>query len=137
MASRWHILIALVVVIVLGLAAKNYTGPGHWWVNDWGPASVAYVVFFMLVVFFIFPRPSAATRIAVIVFLVTCLLEVLQLWQPAWLQTFRSSTPGAALLGTTFSLWDFPAYAVGAILGWFLLRWLSGDPKPDANSSRR
>jgi hypothetical protein len=128
MVSRWRIVLALAVVTVIGLAAKNYTGPAHGWINDYGPASAAYVVFFMLVAYFVFPRPSAATRIAVVVLLATCILEVLQLWRPAWLQALRSSTLGAALLGTTFSPWDFPAYVVGSILGWSLLRWLSPGP---------
>jgi hypothetical protein len=117
--------LALVLVTAFGLAAKLYSGPGRWWVNDWGPASVAYVVFFMLAVFVFVPRRSAATAIAVGVCAATCLIEFLQLWKPPWLQEIRSSLMGAGLLGTSFSWRDFPAYFVGAFLGWLLLRWIA------------
>jgi hypothetical protein len=131
MASRLHIVIAVVVVTALGIAAKNHSGPAQWWVNDWGPASVAYVVFFMLLAFLVFPRRSAATPIAIAVVLATCFVEVLQLWHPEWLEDLRSSVLGATLLGTSFSLWDFPAYIVGGIVGWFFLRWLATDRGSD------
>ena len=83
--------------------------------NNFGPASVAYVAFFMLAAFLVVPRRSAATRIAVGVLLVTYILEFLQLWHPPRLQAIRSTFLGASLLGTSFSWWDFAAYVVG---GW-------------------
>jgi hypothetical protein len=88
---------------------------------------VAYVVFFMLAAFVIVPRGKAATPIAVGVCAGTCLIEFVQLWQPPWLQNIRSCLLGAALLGTSFSWWDFPAYFVGAFLGWLLLRWIAAE----------
>jgi hypothetical protein len=122
--SRVRILFILFLVTAFGLAAKFYTGPGRWWVNDWGPASVAYVIFFMLLAVLAVPRRSAITPIAVIVCAATCALEFLQLWQPSWLQAIRSTLIGGSLLGTTFSWWDFPAYVVGCVAGWYLLRCL-------------
>jgi hypothetical protein len=121
---RLRIILALLAVTALGLAAKSYSGPGHWWVNDWGPASVAYELFFMLLAFLVVPRRGAITPIAVGVCAATCVLEVLQLWQPPWLQAVRSHVLGRALLGTSFSWWDMPAYVIGCTLGWFLLRAL-------------
>lgn len=125
MVMRTRILAALLAVTLFGLAMKFYPGPGRWWVNYWGPASVAYEIFFMLLVFLVVPRRRAATPIAVGVCTATCLLEGLQLWQPPWLQAVRSTFLGGALLGDTFSWWDLPAYPVGCLLGWFLLRWLA------------
>jgi hypothetical protein len=117
--------LALLAVTALGLAAKFYPGPGAWWVNDWGPASVAYEIFFMLLAFLVVPRRAAITPIAVGVCATTCVLEVLQLWRPLWLQAVREETfLGGALLGTSFSWWDLPAYPIGCILGWFLLHGL-------------
>ena len=123
-ALRLRIVVTMIAVATFGLAAKLYPGPGRWWVNNWGPASVAYVVFFMLAAFFVVPRRELATRIAVGVLLVTCGLEFLQLWHPPWLQGIRSTFLGASLLGTSFSWWDFPAYVVGAVVGCVVLRWL-------------
>jgi hypothetical protein len=123
---RLRVVLALLVVGVLGFAAKLYPGPAQWWVNNWGPASVAYEVFFMLLVFLVVPRRGAITPIALAVCATTCALEFLQLWQPAWLQAFRSTPFGGSVLGTSFSWWDLPAYPVGCLLGWFVLRWLAG-----------
>lgn len=123
---RVRIVLALLVVTGLGFAAKLYPGPGRWWVNDWGPASVAYEVFFMLLAFLMVPRREAITPIAVGVCLATCAGEFLQLWQPPWLGAVRSTFLGGALLGNSFSWWDLPAYPVGCLAGWFLLRWLCG-----------
>lgn len=123
---RLRIILALPAVTALGLAMKFYRGPGDWWVNNWGPASVAYEIFFMLLVFLIVPRRGAITPIAVGVCAATCVLEVLQLWQPPWLQAVRSRFLGKMLLGDSFSWWDLPAYAIGCILGWLLLHWLLG-----------
>ena len=122
---RLRILAALLVVTALGFTAKRYPGPGRWWVNNWGPASVAYELFFMLLAFLVVPRRRAITPIAIGVCTATCVLEFLQLWKPPWLQAIRSTFLGAALLGNVFSWWDLPAYAVGCLLGWCLLRWLS------------
>ncbi len=121
---RWRIVLALLAVTAFGLAMKLYAGPGRWWVNNWGPASVAYEMFFMLLVFLVVPRRNAITPIAVGVCVVTCVLEALQLWQPPWLQAVRSTFVGGALLGNDFSWWDYPAYPIGCLLGWFLLRGL-------------
>ena len=64
-------------------------------------------------------------RIAVGVLLATCVLEFLQLWHPPWLQVMRSTFLGESLFGTSFSWWDFPAYVVGAVVGWIVLRRLA------------
>jgi hypothetical protein len=58
------------------------------------------------------------------VFSITCVLEFMQLWHPPVLQQFRATFLGRMLIGTTFSWWDFPHYAVGCLLGWFWLRQL-------------
>jgi hypothetical protein len=137
MTVRIRLLFMLLLVAAFGLGAKLYPGPGRWWVNNWGPASVAYVVFFMLLAAELAPRRSAAAPIAAAVLVATCALEFLQLWHPPWLTALRSPFVGASLLGTSFSWWDFPAYVVGALLGWALLQWLTApnaqSPGPSVN----
>jgi len=124
---RYHTAIAVWIVIFVGLSAKFYTGSAREFVNDWGPASVAYELFFMLLAFFWVPRSSAILPIAVTVCLMTCCVECFQLWQPPWLQALRSTVGGKILLGHQFSWWDFPAYPIGCACGWLLLHWIVRD----------
>jgi hypothetical protein len=73
----------------------------------------------------IFPKKKLVNKIPLWVFVITCALEVLQLWHPKFLETIRSYFIGAALIGTTFSWWDFPHYAIGCYLGWLWIIWLN------------
>jgi hypothetical protein len=118
---RWPIVLSLCIITPVGLACKVYTGLGGWWFNDYG-GGVAYEIFWCLVLFFFWPKKKDAAKIAVGVFIVTCLLETLQLWHPPLLQQIRSTFLGKALLGTTFVWWDFPHYILGCFIGWL---WIS------------
>ena len=122
--ARTRILVLIFVVLVFGFSAKLYRGPADRWINNWGPASVAYVVFFMLLVFLVTPTRRAILPITVGVLTMTCALEFLQQWHPWWLQAARSTLIGAGFLGTTFSWCDFPAYFVGAAVGVGILHQL-------------
>jgi hypothetical protein len=114
---------SLFVVTPLGFGFKLYNGPAQWWFNDYG-AGLLYEIFWILIVFLIFPKERLVLKIPVWVFIITCVLEILQLWNPLVLQAIRSSFIGRALIGTTFSWWDFVHYAVGCFIGWLWLRWL-------------
>ncbi|MFP4030557.1 MAG: DUF2809 domain-containing protein [Desulfococcaceae bacterium] len=127
-------MISLAALIPAGLATKSANGPGlaGWIHNHLG--GLLYVTFFCLLFFPLFPRARIAT-LAGGVLAATCLLEFLQLWQPPFLTAIRGTTPGAMLLGTTFSPADFPHYLAGAILGGFWVHWLDrlgGDGKRDS-----
>ena len=80
-----------------------------------------YVIFWCLVLLFVWPHPESTTRIAVCVLVITCVLEVAQLWHPRILEQARSIFLGRALIGTSFDWWDFPHYFVGCLLGW---KWM-------------
>lgn len=108
--------LSLVAVTAAGFVAKSYNGPASVWVND-SLAGLFYVVFWCLLASLVFPR-AGARRIAVVVLVVTSLLELAQLWQPPFLVWLRSGYAGRALLGHMFSPWDFPYYAAGAAIGW-------------------
>lgn len=112
---------SLCVITPLGFWFKVYDGPGRWWFNDYG-GGVAYEIFWCLVVFFFWPKKKGAAKIALCVFVITCVLETLQLWHPSFLQQIRVTFLGKALLGTTFVWWDFPHYALGSFIGWL---WMS------------
>jgi hypothetical protein len=108
----------LAVLIPAGIGTKLYTGPAADWVNA-SLGGVLYVVFWTLLVLLLRPR-WPPLRAALGVLLVTCALEVLQLWHPAWLAPVRAGFIGHALLGNTFAWLDFPHYVAGAVLGWSL-----------------
>lgn len=114
-------LISLLMVIPLGFLFKFYSGPGDRWLNNYA-AGVLYEIFWCLAAFWVVPRRRAISLIPLWVFGITCALEILQLWNPPILQFLRSSLAGRLLLGTKFSWWDFPHYAVGCVIGWFWLR---------------
>lgn len=122
---RGYTTLAVIVVTILGLTAKYYRGPGQSFVNHWGPASVAYEVFFMLLAYIVVPRRGAITPVAVTVCLATITLEFLQLWHPFWLEALRSTFLGQMILGHHFSWLDLPAYPIGCMLGWLLLHALT------------
>jgi hypothetical protein len=116
---QWTALFAsLGLLIPLGLATKLVNGPGlPGWIHD-HLGGTFYVTFFCLVFSPIFPR-TRPWILAGGVLAATGLLECLQLWRPPFLEAARRTTPGALLLGTTFSPADFPPYFLGAILGGF------------------
>ena len=109
------------VVIALGLACKLYSGPAATFVNNFGPASVAYEWLWMLLAFIVWPERKWIVRIAVVVFVATCLIEFLQLWKHGTLETVRATFLGKMVLGNSFSWWDFPAYLVGCLSGYWIL----------------
>ena len=119
--KQWT-LIALVFITPLGFYSKFYTGPASGWVNN-SLGGVLYVIFWSLVFSLLLMR-SRPWKIAASVFLVTCALEVLQLWHPPFLETIRSTFIGATLLGNSFSWLDLVHYLAGAALGFLILTGL-------------
>ena len=117
---RLLLVLLLIVIVPLGFYTKFYGGPGHAWVNN-TLGGFIYEVFWCLVVAFLLPGLKPL-RIAVYVFSVTCLLEVLQLWHPGFLEYLRSFFIGRTILGSAFSWMDFPYYAAGSATGWYILR---------------
>ena len=118
---RCLIMIASLIVTALGIIAKFYSGWGSQWVNN-NLAGIWYEMFWCLFGFLFFFSHRAIIAIPIWVFLITCLLEFLQLWHPPILELIRSHLLGRFLIGTTFSWWDFPYYVVGCFLGWWVLR---------------
>jgi hypothetical protein len=132
---RQWLLLALAVVVPLGFATKLYRGPAEAWVRG-SAGGVLYVLFWCLLVVLLWPR-LGAWRVAAGVLAVTSALEFLQLWHPPFLQGFRSTFLGHALIGSSFSWLDFPHYAAGALLSVLVIgRCLAGtDPGRGAGPS--
>ncbi|NDJ24161.1 DUF2809 domain-containing protein [Nostoc sp. B(2019)] len=119
------IIISLLIVVVMGFFFKYYTGTAYQWFNDYG-AAVFYEIFWCLFAFLFVRSKAAVIQIPLWVFVITCILEFLQLWHPPLLEEIRATLIGKWLLGTTFAWWDFPHYALGCVLGWLWLRQLQG-----------
>ena len=107
----------------MGFFFKYYTGLAHEWFNNYG-AAVFYEIFWCLFAFVFFRSRTAVRQIPLWVFIITCILEFMQLWHPPLLEEFRVTLIGKWLIGTTFNWWDFPHYLLGCILGWLWLRQL-------------
>ena len=129
-----HWVAGLICLAMVALClAYHFNRPSlpDWWRASGG--GVPYVMFWVSFWFVFFPRTRYVLAIAILCTLFTCGLEVLQLWQPPWLTAFRSTTFGAALLGSGFLWNDIPPYFIGGVLGWLMLhaalRWM---PEPNS-----
>jgi hypothetical protein len=122
-ATQTKVVLSLLVVTPLGFAFKFYSGPGNWWFNNYG-AGALYEIFWILIAFLFFPSKRSANVIPIYVFVITCILEFMQLWHPPFLEVIRSTFVGSALIGTTFVWWDFPHYVLGCLIGWGWIRFL-------------
>lgn len=83
--------------------------------------AVCYQILWMMIVAFIRPQLSLA-KCALGVFVASSAIEFLQLWKSPFLLALRATWVGRVILGTTFLWADFPPYALGCLLGFFLLR---------------
>ncbi|MFN6463249.1 MAG: DUF2809 domain-containing protein [Nostoc sp. DedVER02] len=117
------IIISILIVVPMGLLSKFYSGLAHQWFNDYG-GDILYEIFWCLFAFCFFRSRTAIIQIPIWVFVITCILEFLQLWHPPLLNEIRATLIGKLLLGTTFVWWDFPHYLLGCVLGWLWLRQL-------------
>lgn len=118
----------LAILVPLGFATKWYVGPGEAWFHHYA-GGVIYEWFWIFLLLAVRPGWGAG-RVATGVLAATTGLEFLQLWHPPWLEQLRAGWLGQALLGTTFSWWDIPHYAVGCYSGYWLVRWLLPGPAP-------
>ena len=109
---------ATIGVALLGIALRSTPG---WW--SWLLPGACYVAFWVLAVGLLAVRHSARL-IGVSVFVVVCALEFLQRIEPAWMDRLNDTMVGAWLVGGTYDPWDFIGYALGALAGAVMLRWL-------------
>jgi len=112
-------IISIVVILPLGFLTKFYSGPAGEWVNN-SLGGVFYEIFWCLVVLLFFPKLKSL-KIAISVFIITCCLEILQLWHPCFLEVIRSNFIGVTIFGNSFNWFDFPYYFIGSLLGYLWL----------------
>lgn len=119
---RFLIGLSLCIIVPLGFFSKSYQGPGCVWLNHFG-GGLLYEIFWCLAVCFCWPILTGF-HISLGVFIVTSLLEVLQLWHPQFLENIRLTFIGKTLIGHSFSFMDFPHYLAGCAIGWIWIRRL-------------
>lgn len=103
---------------------RFHKGRGSYLVRFYYSGAI-YVLIWSLLFFLIWPGSRNTIRIPIAVFIATCTLEFLQLWKPDFLQAFRSTLAGAAILGTSFVWLQFPFYVLGVITSIIILSLLS------------
>jgi len=104
-----------VLSAILGIASRKganilpqffvaYTGDTMW--------ALAFFAIFR----WLFPR-QRNWEIGLITYNFSCLIELSQLWHPAWLETIRATLIGGLLLGFGFRISDLFCYFAGCLLG--------------------
>lgn len=113
-------IVLLIIIIPIGFYSKLYAGLGNEWVDN-KLGGVFYEIFWCLVLYTIFLKVKPF-KIAVWVFVITCILEFAQLLNNGFLDLIRSNFIGQAIIGNSFSWSDFPYYVIGSVLGYLFLR---------------
>ncbi|MEL7036923.1 MAG: DUF2809 domain-containing protein [Cyanobacteria bacterium J06592_8] len=119
---RWIIFAIVITLVPIGLASKFYQGPLEFWINN-SFSSIFYEMFWIFLVLLIWPQLSPGW-VSFWVFIVTSILEFMQLWKPPFLQAIRATLMGRLLLGVSFVWTDFIYYVIGCTVGWLILRSL-------------
>lgn len=120
LSTRWKLLLGALITVPLGFYSKFYDGVAEDWVNN-SLSGIFYEIFWCFVLASLLIQVTPRT-IAIVVFLLTCLIEILQLFDWAVLMWTRQFFIGKVLLGNSFHLSDFIYYAVGSLLGYFLIK---------------
>jgi hypothetical protein len=110
----------LLVIIPFGFYTKIYSGVYHEWVNN-KLGAVLYELFWCLIFYILLPK-SKPLGIAIWVFIITCILEFMQLLDHDFLDSIRSNFIGQTIIGNSFTWSDFPYYFIGSILGYLILK---------------
>jgi hypothetical protein len=116
-------LFLIILIAALGIFAKLVPINSHFnWISV--HLSGMFYVTELSLILYLFFSDHFISLLVLAAFLLTSVIEFLQNWHPAFLEPVRSTFLGHAVLGSTFSWLDFPWYIGGALLGWFLLKWV-------------
>lgn len=125
MRKQKHLILAVIVLFILipiGFYSKLYSGIGHEWINN-KSGGVFYEMFWCLVFYILLPK-SKPLIIATWVFILTSILEFVQLLDNTLLEIIRSNFIGQTIIGNSFTWSDFPYYLLGSFLGYLILEKL-------------
>lgn len=114
--KRTFYLIAMIIVMLLGLASRSYAERlPTFWADHAGDALWAAMVY--LLIRMLLPAYRTWTC-ALAALLFSFGIEFSQLYRVEWLDALRSTTLGALVLGRGFLAVDLIRYAVGIVVGW-------------------
>ena len=119
--KKWTVL-SIVIIIPIGFLCKFYVGPASVWVSD-SLGGIFYEIFWCLLIFLFFNKMKPIIIVS-LVFVITCLLEFLQLFHPPFLEFFRSYFIGRTILGTSFTWLDIPYYFIGCLISYYWIKFL-------------
>ncbi len=107
--------IAIIFVILIGLASRHYQDILPGWIGDYaGDALWALMVF--LGIGFVFIR-WPTSKVAFSSFVFSFGIEISQLYHSPWIDAIRRTRMGALILGFGFLWSDLLSYAIGIALG--------------------
>lgn len=109
----------LVLLILLGVSTKLYTGIGSGIIHNY-VGGIIYVIFWNFLFIFLFPKYSPY-KLLIWVFLVTSVIEIIQLIHIPLLEQFRKNFIFSVLFGNTFNLFDFIGYFIATCIVWLIL----------------
>jgi len=100
-----------IVTIISGLLVRLWRSCFPEWINLWlGDALYAIMMYWVVALFSTYSHPKHKAAVA----LAVCFcIELLQLYQAAWINTIRATLPGKLILGSGFLWSDLVAYTVG------------------------
>ncbi|MEM7141856.1 MAG: DUF2809 domain-containing protein [Actinomycetota bacterium] len=128
MSRRARTAAALAVVLAAGLASRRVEGVPSIVEDHAGDALWATAVVLGLAIV----RAAPAALLAAGGLGIAVAVELTQLWTPSWLEDLRENDLAALVLGRGWLWGDLVRYAVGAALGYLLLRALGYDDEPDS-----
>lgn len=106
----------IIFMVPVGFYTKFYSGPFSEWVHN-SLGGVIYVIFWSLLFYLLAPNVNPL-KIASSVFIITCILEFMQLWHPPFLEVVRKNFLGRALIGSSFSWLDMVHYIIGFFISY-------------------
>lgn len=116
-----RVIILIIMLIPFGVATKFYDGAARLWVNN-SFSDVVYVVFWSLVLYTLRPY-SSPLKICTLVFILSAIIEITQLWSTPLLEKLRTGFIGKSLFGNSFVPSDFFYYFLGSLTAFYIIKY--------------